>query len=225
MIDTFFHFTTERSNGHIERLGSIMAEKLDRRVRKTRAQLRAGLARLMQKKNIREITVTELVDEVDINRSTFYLHYQDIYQMMESIETEIMNEITAEIRTSIEQNPETLLNSEKAQTFLVNILAYLYENRDICNALLGPHGDMAFVERTEQLVSETVFESLRDRFPRTTPDLIYTYSFCLTGLVGLIKNWLAADAPESPQHMADLIHHLFMNISQDIVPESITEKG
>ena len=59
-----------------------MAEKVDRRVRKTKAQLRAGLARLMQKKSIKEITVKELVEEVDINRSTFYLHYTDIYQML-----------------------------------------------------------------------------------------------------------------------------------------------
>ena len=70
-----------------------MAEKVDRRVRKTKAQLRAGLARLMQKKSIKEITVKELVDEVDINRSTFYLHYSDIYQMLESIENELMDEI------------------------------------------------------------------------------------------------------------------------------------
>ena len=55
-----------------------MAEKVDRRVRKTKAQLRRGLARLMQEKSINEITVKELVDEVDINRSTFYLHYTDI---------------------------------------------------------------------------------------------------------------------------------------------------
>ena len=60
-----------------------MSEKTDRRVRKTRAQLRAGLATLMQKKSIKEITVKELVEEVDINRSTFYLHYADIYQMLE----------------------------------------------------------------------------------------------------------------------------------------------
>ena len=45
-----------------------MAEKVDRRVRKTKAQLRAGLARLMQKKSIKEITVKELVEEVDRNR-------------------------------------------------------------------------------------------------------------------------------------------------------------
>ena len=43
-----------------------MAKKVDRRVRKTKMQLRQGLARLMQKKSIKEITVKELGDEVDI---------------------------------------------------------------------------------------------------------------------------------------------------------------
>ena len=70
-----------------------MAEKVDRRIRKTKAQLRRGLARLMQEKSINEITVKELVDEVDINRSTFYLHYTDIYQMLQKIEEEVMEEI------------------------------------------------------------------------------------------------------------------------------------
>ena len=70
-----------------------MEKKTDRRVRNTKAQLRAGLAKLMQTKSIKEITVKELVDEVDINRSTFYLHYTDIYQMLESIEDELEGEI------------------------------------------------------------------------------------------------------------------------------------
>lgn len=193
-----------------------MAAKVDRRVRKTRAQLRAGLARLMQKKNIREITVTELVDEVDINRSTFYLHYEDIYQMLESIEQEIMEEI----RLSITSNPiEPLTSTDKAQSFLVHIFTYLEENREICKALLGPHGDMAFVEQTEKLVAETVFESLANQFPKTTPDLLYTYSFCLTGLVGMLKSWLSNEKPESPQYMADLTHRLFTNITRDLYTE------
>ena len=59
-----------------------MKEKTDRRIRKTKAQLRAGLAKLMQEKSIKEITVKELVEEVDINRSTFYLHYSDIYTVL-----------------------------------------------------------------------------------------------------------------------------------------------
>ena len=79
-----------------------MAKKVDRRVRKTKMQLRQGLARLMQKKSIKEITVKELVDEVDINRSTFYLHYTDIYQMLEKIEEEAM----ADIREAMEGCPD-----------------------------------------------------------------------------------------------------------------------
>ena len=55
-----------------------MQKKTDRRVSKTKSQVRKGLAHLMMEKSIGEITVKELVDEVDINRSTFYLHYSDI---------------------------------------------------------------------------------------------------------------------------------------------------
>ena len=71
-----------------------MAEKTDRRVRKTKNQLKLGLAKLMQQKSIKEITVKELVNEVDINRSTFYLHYTDIYDLLHSIEDELTIEIT-----------------------------------------------------------------------------------------------------------------------------------
>ena len=55
-----------------------MQKKTDRRVRKTKSQLKTGLAQLMREKSIREITVKELVDAVDINRSTFFLHYSVI---------------------------------------------------------------------------------------------------------------------------------------------------
>ena len=55
-----------------------MSEKMDRRVRKTRAQMRAGLAYLMKTKSIKEITVKDLVEAADINRSTLYVHDTDI---------------------------------------------------------------------------------------------------------------------------------------------------
>ena len=65
----------------------------DRRVRKTKTQLKAGLAGLLKEKGINEITVTELTEQVDINRSTFYLHYRDIYDMMEKIENELIEKV------------------------------------------------------------------------------------------------------------------------------------
>ena len=78
-----------------------MAEKVDRRIRKTKTQLKNGLAKLMAEKSINEISVKELVELVDINRSTFYLHYSDIYNLLEEIEEEMLSEI----KQSIEQHP------------------------------------------------------------------------------------------------------------------------
>ena len=92
-----------------------MAGKVDRRVRKTKSQLREGLARLMLQKSIKEITVKELVDEVDINRSTFYLHYTDIYQMLQQIEEDALEEITQVMQNyTIDSN-----NTEGAFYFIV----------------------------------------------------------------------------------------------------------
>ena len=70
-----------------------MQKKTDRRVRKTKSQLKTGLAQLMREKSIREITVKELVDAVDINRSTFYLHYSDIPGLLAEVENEMMEEM------------------------------------------------------------------------------------------------------------------------------------
>ena len=75
-----------------------MQKKVDRRVRKTKSQLRKGLARLLQEKSIGEITVKELVEEVDINRSTFYLHYSDIPSLLKEIEDDMMDEMERAVR-------------------------------------------------------------------------------------------------------------------------------
>ena len=180
-----------------------MAEKVDRRVRKTKAQLRAGLARLMQKKSIKEITVKELVEEVDINRSTFYLHYTDIYQMLESIEAELMEEITHLVA---DYPLDPLNNKESSYPFIEQIFTILDHNKDICIALLGKNGDMAFVNRIEKLIADTV---------------LHAYAFCLNGCVGMIKTWLSSENQESTQHMAELTHKLIDNTTHMYLEQAL----
>ena len=184
-----------------------MGEKIDRRVRKTRSQLRAGLARLMQEKSIKEITVKELVEEVDINRSTFYLHYTDIYQMLECIEKELMDEIT----TAIQSLPADPIHDGGSFSFITDMFYFLSENQDICNALLGSNGDMAFVAKIERLIAETILERLSDRFPIEIKDISYAYAFCLTGCVGMVKAWLSSEQLVKPEHMAKITYSLICN--------------
>ena len=78
-----------------------MEKKVDRRVIKTRKQLKNGLAKLMQEKSVNQITVKELVEEVHINRSTFYLHFKDIQDLLWEIE----DTMEQEIQRAIEEHP------------------------------------------------------------------------------------------------------------------------
>lgn len=55
----------------------------DRRIRKTRSNLFAALSFILNQTNIEEITVKELCEKADINKSTFYLHFMDIYDCCE----------------------------------------------------------------------------------------------------------------------------------------------
>ncbi|MDF2588564.1 MAG: hypothetical protein K0S41_2405 [Anaerocolumna sp.] len=182
-----------------------MTEKIDRRIRKTKNQLRIGLAKLMQNKSINEITVKELVDEVDINRSTFYLHYTDIYNLFEEIENDLLKEIVQVIDTHpIGLNHNTF-------SFIEDIFSILLENKDICRALIGPNGDIAFVHKIEMIIAENSMKALEPLFPAAIGDLKYSFSFCLSGSVGLIKTWLFENNDESPKHMAELTYTMVIN--------------
>ena len=151
---------------------------------------------------------------MDINRSTFYLHYTDIYDMMEKIE----NELTGEIEDLIHTHPVSPFN-EDSFPFIEDIFSILAENRDICAALLGPNGDISFLHRIENILSEHSLNALKETFPGKMDDLTYYYAFCLSGCIGLVKTWLSEESSASPQHMAELTFKLIMNTLRGFYPD------
>ena len=195
----------------------IITKQVDRRVRKTKKQLRQGLAKLMETKSVKEITVKELVEEVDINRSTFYLHYTDIYQMLEKIEEELMNELLAVIKKD-----RNIPFNEHSLPFIEDIFKILAENRDICVALLGPHGDIAFIHQMEQIIAENSFQVIVNKYPKAAKDIQYAYDFCLAGCVRLIETWLKKENPEPVEYMANMMYQLVTSALKPVYNYIIT---
>lgn len=67
-------------------------KKLDRRVKKTKKSIRKAFILLIDKKDLNDITITELSHLADIDRKTFYLHYEtinDVYKDLESLAIEL----------------------------------------------------------------------------------------------------------------------------------------
>ena len=97
---------------------------------------------------------------------------------------------------------------EEGYSFAIQLFRILAANKDICAALMGPNGDMAFVEKIEKLVEDAVLPELFTMFPQNVNDIKYAYAFCINGCVGMIKCWLTGDSDDTPEHMAYLTHNI-----------------
>ena len=183
-----------------------MEKKVDRRVIKTRRQLKKGLAALMKEKSVNQITVKELVEEVDINRSTCYLHFKDIQDLLREIE----ENMEAQIKRAIEEHP-IVSGNENAFYFIEDMFRVLDEEREISKALIGPNGDMGFIHRIERIIKENSRGTLEKMFPGKKEDLKYFYAFCLSGCLGLVKVWLNEGEEKSPEEMAQMTFNMIAN--------------
>ena len=183
-----------------------MEKKVDRRVIKTRRQLKKGLAALMKEKSVNQITVKELVEEVDINRSTFYIHFKDIQDLLREIE----ENMEAQIKRAIEEHP-IVSGNENAFYFIEDMFRVLDEEREISKALIGPNGDMGFIHRIERIIKENSRGTLEKMFPGKKEDLKYFYAFCLSGCLGLVKVWLNEGEEKSPEEMAQMTFNMIAN--------------
>lgn len=181
-------------------------EGMDRRVRKTKKQLLLGLTSLMQEKSVREITVRELSELVDINRGTFYLHYKDIYDMVEQIEKEMFEEFNQ----MLNKYPFKEMDG-KPLPMLIDVFRFIESNAEMCKVLLGKNGDIAFVNSLKDVVKERCLNDWIEIFNTgKVKNFEYFYSFIVSGCIGLLENWLQSGMKESAKEMAILAEEMIM---------------
>lgn len=182
----------------------MSADPIDRRVRKTRRQLRDCLISLLKEKKVQDITVRELTDMADLNRGTFYLHYKDVFDLLEKTETELLDEFNRLVMkhhaVELKQKPSSLFNE---------VYTLVYDNADLVEILIGENGDLNFVNRLKELIREKCLHDWMAVFRSGNPDTFDAFlSFILSGCVGLVQYWLKAGLKETPEQLAKLTEQI-----------------
>lgn len=180
----------------------------DRRIRKTKNALKNGLAELLLEKSIGDISVRELTEKVDLNRGTFYLHYKDIFDLVEQIETEMFEEL----QYIIDSHPAKEMNGEPLP-LLEDIFNFLKENSIMATALVSKNGDIAFVNKLKYLIKEKCFCDWEIFFNENKDDNIfnYFYNYLVSGCIGLFETWLNNGLKETPKEMAIIAQDFMLN--------------
>ena len=185
----------------------MKSNKIDRRVKYTRMVLKESFIDLLEKKDISQITVKEICENADINRATFYAHYNDQYDLLAKIEDEFMENIR-DYLDELEQNN----NKVNPVLLAEKIFEYIKENAKLCKLLLSERGGLNFQKRVMMLVYDTIINELTSNSRITKEDAEYVYSFTITGCVGIVQKWLDEDMKKSTRFMAEMVIKLTMGL-------------
>ena len=123
---------------------------MDRRIEKTKSSIINAFLALRAQKDPEKIRVKELCEEAGINKSTFYTHYQDIYDLSEQLEKQAADDVLKEIG-----HPETMLTDPERFTKEL-YYAYLSHANLIGNLFSGSRSGMLIV-RIEESLKNTLY--------------------------------------------------------------------
>ena len=175
-------------------------EKVDRRVRKTKSQLREALTTLMLKKSFGEITVREISELADVNRGTFYTHYRDTKDLLHQLESAFLDRLRRINVTVKRQDWESA-----TYIYLEDFFSACSENADIYQALICRRGDEAFQDEFVNALRNQYLRNFLDNACRTEERVKDMYcAYIVQGLLAIVALWLDTGMRETPEQMAQM---------------------
>ena len=168
----------------------------------TKQLLKNALLELMQEKPVTRISIRELCEQADLNRTTFYLHYTDQMDLLRHIEREIL-----------EQTEEAMQNihTDLHTTALVSaFLSYVRENDLTFRTLLGRDDSESFRRDFVREIRLVMAPNLPEYGDRRETE--YVLSFMMYGCLYIIIEWMEKGYEEKPEEIAALIYRLCENI-------------
>lgn len=172
---------------------------LDARVRYTRMIIQKSFLALLEQKPMGKITVTELCEKAQINRATFYKHYCDIPQLLESMEEELFQRI----RDGFDDRAVDI------QNFLTEMMSFSLKEKEMFWVLGSDHGDPNLMVKTFQLCYQQAYPLMTQNLPgldETRRQMLY--HFVSQGSSGVLTAWIRTGMTESPEAVAAFIMRL-----------------
>lgn len=171
-----------------------MEKKEDRRISMTKRMLKDALIEMLEEKDIYHISIRELCDRADVNRTTFYKHYGNQFDLLDDMERDLLLLIEKTIVTGKNHSSNTI---EQLLTFFEKDIKFV---RLLLNANIDP-------EFPQKLFSLAIVESLVEDMMANIDkkESEYIYRFVLCGAYEMVRLWVNKNDRESPEKMADII--------------------
>lgn len=175
---------------------------MDRRKKYTRMVLKESMIQLLKEKQISDITVKEICSLADVNRSTFYAHYLDLYDLLTKMEEEVLDDMQSYFgQHDFNKDEESIQMTEK-------LLDYVVANKEIVQILLHENADPNFQKRVLKIAQEYLTASWKPPEGYEEEFSHYVSVFIIGGGLQMVKEWMDSDLTLSTKEMARLINNI-----------------
>jgi AcrR family transcriptional regulator len=185
----------------------------DRRIIRTKRALRRALIELIEERGYDGFTVNDLCKRADINRGTFYNHYRDKDDLLNSLETEFFEKLGDYQERMGDLSLVTLgkyMLTKQPLPLLVDLFTYLREQGGFLHAVIGKGGDASFSGRLCDAVCTNFIQCiLHERYRNSDDPFVgYYVAFFSNAYLGVITRWIETGMQESPEKMARIATRL-----------------
>lgn len=168
-------------------LGRVFVMKEDsRRVKMTKTLLHKGLIDALRDKTLDKITVTEICDFADVNRSTYYTYFSDPYDQLIQYEKSIGEDIREQLMDVLKDKTD---KQEKCFCLFRTAMKYLYDIRDDFNVLVSGKIDLSILKDILSDFWEPVFPMVSGNLEDLSITERYRFLYAASGCFMMISNW------------------------------------
>ena len=163
--------------------------------RRTKQKLADAFCELYQQKPLEKISIREITESAGYNRSTFYQYFVDIYDILDCVETDLMNVIRGSVREG-----NVSVHSPDA-------LSLFFEQNEVrLKAVFGDYGCFHFLERLKKVI---VSDPRLDDLQIPDEEMPYYLEFHLSTTLSLFRLWLKRGRDIPQETLFAIIHQVY----------------
>lgn len=184
--------------------------KSESRYFNTARRMDEALISLLSEKDFQYVTIKEICERADVNRSTFYLHYENIGDLL----LETIRFINEKFCSSYDETHFTIDGKSRDELYFITdkwfmpYLEFIRENKHIYKAI-HENSNAFGVEKVFSRCFENVYSPILSVYGVPEEKHEYIMTFYRQGLVSVIMKWVKNDCAESPEFIMEIINTFF----------------
>ena len=178
-----------------------------------------ALLSLLEKKPFEYITISEICEDAGVNRSTFYLHYENTADLLKEATTYVLDNFASYFSVDMESIASKYENCDLQELNFINekylhpYLSFIKENQRLFAAVLSQ--PTVFESKAIfQRLFDDVFNPILDRFHYPRDEQNYVMMFYLNGITAIITEWLKEDCRKNIADISEIIYYCIFGREQ-----------